>query len=558
MNDAELLQRYSGSQCDAAFTELVNRYVDLVYCSALRQLGGDTHLAEDVTQTVFIDLARKAPSLSGRTLLAGWLYTSTRYAAAKAIRSERRWHSREQEAISMQQPPFESTHEPAWEQIHPVLDSVMHELKEPERNAVLLRYFERKHLVEVGAKLGLSEDAARKRVGRALEKLRELLAKRGVTSSTTALATLLSNQAITAAPAGIAVKTAAAAIASAASGTATVFTFFKTMTITKLKAGAVSALIVVGAAAPLIIQHQSQVRLRAENQALRQANLQMAEHLEPLAAENVRLSNVVAYADKAQLAGDERSAELLRLRAEVGRLRSDAQSRAARANASGDAAIEETAKSLAARASQLKERLEQMPGMKIPELQFLTQKDWLDAVSSLQKLESDQDFRQGLKNLRSSAKANFGQKLQQALHGFVQASGGMLPTDMLQLQPYFDAPVDPGLLGRYQIMQTGQVKNLGNEYNVIAEIAPPVDEEYDTRFQFGLNGRSSSSVNQAGDILEAAATAYANFNNGSLPRDASELSPYLQKPVEAVRIQEFLSQIPPGVTNLAQFNQVHQ
>ena len=558
MNDAELLQRYSGSQCDAAFTELVNRYVDLVYCSALRQLGGDTHLAEDVTQTVFIDLARKAPSLSGRTLLAGWLYTSTRYAAAKAIRSERRWRSREQEAISMQQPPLESTHEPAWEQIHPILDSVMHELKEPERNAVLLRYFERKHLVEVGAKLGLSEDAARKRVGRALEKLRELLAKRGVTSSTTALATLLSSQAITAAPAGIAVKTAAAAIASAASGTTTVFTIFKTMTMTKLKAGAVSALIVAGAAAPLIIQHQTQVRLRAENQALRQANLQMAEHLEPLAAENLRLSNIVAYADKAQQAGDERFAELLRLRAEVGRLRSDAQLRAARANASGDATIEATARSLAARASQLKERLEQMPGMKIPELQYLTQKDWLDAVSSLQKLESDQDFRQGLKNLRSSAKANFGQKLQQALHGFLQASGGMLPTDMLQLQPYFDAPVDPGLLGRYQIMQTGQVKNLGNEYNVIAEIAPPVDEEYDTRFQFGLNGRSSSSVNQAGDILEAAATAYANFNNGSLPRDASQLSPYLQKPVEAARIQEFLSQIPPGVTNLAQFNQVHQ
>src|SRR5215510_14640338 len=103
MNDHELLQRYSESRCEGSFTELVKRYVDLVYSAALRQVGGDAHLAHDVTQSVFIDLARKAGSLSGRTVLAGWLYTSAHYAAAKVVRTEQRRRAREQEANSMRE-----------------------------------------------------------------------------------------------------------------------------------------------------------------------------------------------------------------------------------------------------------------------------------------------------------------------------------------------------------------------------------------------------------------------------------------------------------------------
>src|SRR6478609_578213 len=103
MNDAQLLQRYAETGCEAAFAELVKRYVDLVHSAALRQVGGDAHLAHDVTQSVFVDLARKARSLSGRTVLAGWLYTSTHFAAAKVVRTEQRWRTREQEANSMRE-----------------------------------------------------------------------------------------------------------------------------------------------------------------------------------------------------------------------------------------------------------------------------------------------------------------------------------------------------------------------------------------------------------------------------------------------------------------------
>ena len=166
MNDRELLQRYTESRCEASFTELVNRHVDLVYSAALRQVGGDAHLAHDVTQSVFIDLARKAGALSPKAVLAGWLYTSAHYAAAKVVRTEQRWRAREQQANSMRELSVGPTVEPGWEELRPVIDEAMHELNQGERDAVLLRFFEKRQLGKVGAKLGVSEDAARKRVDR--------------------------------------------------------------------------------------------------------------------------------------------------------------------------------------------------------------------------------------------------------------------------------------------------------------------------------------------------------------------------------------------------------
>ena len=558
MNDHELLQRYAASRCEAAFTELVKRYVDLVHSAALRQVGGDAHLAQDVTQAVFIDLARKAASLPGSAVLAGWLYTGTCYAAAKAVRSEQRWRLREQEANRMQESLSESALEPEWDQLRPALDAVMHELNEQDRDAVLFRYFEGRQLAEVGAKLGLSEDAARKRVGRAMDKLRELLAKRGVTSSATALVALLSGHAVTAAPVGMAVNIAGAALASAATGTGTGLTLLKIMTMTKLKLGIISALIVTGAAAPLILQHQTTLQLRRENQSLRQQGDQMAERLAPLAAENTRLSNLLAQTD--QSVATERSSELLRLRAEVTRLRADApeagRTSTASANNPDDASILATAQTLAARAAQLKQRLGQMPDKKIPELQFLSEKDWLDAVGN--PMETDADVREALRKLRESAKINFGSKMQQALRQFVDANAGALPTDLSQLQSYFATPVDPALLARYQLTQTGNLSDFGKDQRLIAETAPPVDDEYDSRFEFGLGGRDSHSVNKTKDALEAAATAYANANNGLLPRDPSQVVPYLQQAIDPARVQKFLAQIPTAITTLEQIKQMHR
>src|SRR5215203_5831390 len=203
MNDSELLQRYARDRCEASFGELVARYIDLVHSAALRQLNGNLTLAQDVTQTVFIDLARKAGSLSTRTVLAGWLYTSTRFAAAKIKRAEQRRQTREQEANHMQELLRDDGPEPGWEKIAPLLDEAMHALSESDRNAVLVRFFEGWPLAQVGAKLGLSEEAARKRVSRALEKLRSRLTRRGVRSSAAGLVAIFAHQAVSAAPAGL-------------------------------------------------------------------------------------------------------------------------------------------------------------------------------------------------------------------------------------------------------------------------------------------------------------------------------------------------------------------
>ena len=500
MTDSELLERFCTSRCDAAFSELVERYIDLVYSAAWRQVGGDAHLAQDVTQAVFIDLARKAPDLAGRTLLGGWLYTSTRYAAAKAVRSEKRWAKREQQANTMQQSIADSAPEPAWDQLRPVLDAAMHELNEPDRNAVLLRYFEGRPLGEIGAHLGVSEDAARKRVDRSLDKLRQLLAKQGLTSTTAALISLLSTQVVGAAPAGLAAQVAGVALASTATATGSGLTLLKIMTMTKLKLGVLTVLLVTCAAAPLLIQRQAQIKLRQENLALRRQNNRLVESLVPLAAENVRLSNSLAQAGSVQPAKEDPSKELLKLRGEVARLRADsresARMKSNSANA-GDAAIDATAQELAERASQLKQALAQRPNLGIPELQFLKQKDWLDAVSNVPQLSSDEAIREALNHLRSSAKANFGAVLQQALRAFTQLSGGMLPTDLTQLQPYMDSPVDPALLGRYQLLQTGKLTDEKEFQGLIGEIAPPVDNQFDTEFVFGLNGTMTRRFSQA-------------------------------------------------------------
>jgi RNA polymerase sigma factor (sigma-70 family) len=548
ITDSELLRRYGESRCEAAFTELVHRYIDFVYSAARRQVAGDAHLARDVTQRVFIKFAQKALSLSPDVVLSGWLYTTTRYAAAKAIRTERRWRAREEKAMELLSPQ-EPSSPPPWQELQPVLDSVMHELNERDRNAVLLRYFEGRPLAEVGTKLGLSEDAARMRLGRALEKLRQLLARRGVTSTTTAaLAGLLAQQTVSAAPAGLAVNVAGAALASVTTvGTSATIATIMTA---KIKIALVSAA-VIAVATPLALQYRSTVKLRQEVQTLRMENQQLAA----VSVENARLSNLLAEASARPPDSAEPSVELLKLRGEVARLRDDSRELArlqtAAANSGHDPSIQATLQTLAARATQLKRHLEQAPHTRIPELQLVTDKEWIDAVAK-NDLENDAHVRQALSSLRSSAKGIFGKMLQKALKQYTEANGGMLPADISQLQPYLNPPVDPSMLQRYQLVQSGNLADTSPNNPLIAEVAPPVDEDYDTRFDFRLNGSSSRSVSRSGELLQAAAEAYAGANNGLLPRAPGDLLPYLRETVDATRIQKFLAEIPPNVRTLDQ------
>jgi RNA polymerase sigma factor (sigma-70 family) len=261
-DDSTLLQGYARDRSESDFAELVRRHVNLVYSAALRQVNGDAFLAQDVTQLVFTDLARKAGKLANHRVLAGWLFTSTRFAAAKLVRGERRRQSREQEAQLMQEiSASDSTASLDWERVRPVLDDALAELGERDREAILLRYLEDRDFTQVGARLSLSDNAARMRVDRAVEKLRTLLARRGVTSTAAALALTLTNQAVMAAPASLAVTVTGTALAGvAATGTTGILTF---MSLTKLQIAIAAAVVVAGSGA-YVVQEKDNTALRAE------------------------------------------------------------------------------------------------------------------------------------------------------------------------------------------------------------------------------------------------------------------------------------------------------
>jgi RNA polymerase sigma factor (sigma-70 family) len=216
MDDNGLLRRYVEAKDAQAFATLVERHVNLVYFAALRQTHGNRAMAEDVAQEVFSDLARKAPGLRDRAVLAGWLYTSTRYAAAHARRAEGRRRTRENQAFAMQELTREDEPHADWGRLRPVIDDALQTLPETDREAVLLRFFEGRAFAEVGAALRLTEDAARKRVERALERLAGVLSNRGVTSTSAALGIVLAQQAAASAPVGLAQALTASAISGSA------------------------------------------------------------------------------------------------------------------------------------------------------------------------------------------------------------------------------------------------------------------------------------------------------------------------------------------------------
>jgi RNA polymerase sigma factor (sigma-70 family) len=249
--DNDLLTRYVREGSDEAFSLLVSRHVNLVYSVALRHVA-DAHQAEDITQVVFLLLAKKAGSLSPKTILPGWLYRTAQLTAANFVRMETRRQRREQE-VCMQS--FSSEPEPeAWAQVAPALDAAMARLGAKEREAVVLRFFENRSLKEAGGILGASEAAVQKRVERALKKLRLFFTKRGIAVSATALTCVLSANTVQAAPAGLAesVMTAVATKGAVASGSSALLmkSTLKLITWLKVKTAVVagvSAILIAGA-----------------------------------------------------------------------------------------------------------------------------------------------------------------------------------------------------------------------------------------------------------------------------------------------------------------------
>lgn len=319
-DDADLLRRYAEDGDERAFAAWVERRIAMVHAVARRKVGGDAQLAEDVTLRVFADAARAAARLSRHPAPSGWLFTSTHFAATQIVRAEQRRRAREQEAHAM----HEQNLDPAaiaWERLRPALDDLIAGLDERDREAVLLRFYEGQSWAEVGARLRLSEAAARSRVERALERLRAALARHGETATTAALGLALAGQA-GAAPAGLAAAVTGAALAGAAAtggavaATAGAWTF---MTMTKLQAGVVAVVAAAGVAAA-VHEVQAAAELRREIAALRPAPAALAAVRE----ENGRLAAQASEVEA--LRRDD--AELKRLEQEVTEVRRVTEARA--------------------------------------------------------------------------------------------------------------------------------------------------------------------------------------------------------------------------------------
>src|SRR5450432_3448762 len=233
--DMDLVQEFARHNSEAAFTELVRRHINLVYSVARRCTGNDGD-AHDVTQAVFIILARKAAGLRERTLLTGWLYETTRFAAARLLRTNARRHAREQEAY-MQSTLTEADHAAVWEKLSPHLEAAMSKLAERDRALLVLRFYENKSGPDAAALMGIREDAAHKRTARALEKLRKFFTKRGVALSGAAIASAVSANSVQAAPVALVKTISAIAVAKGAAATASTLVkgALKLMVWTKVK-----------------------------------------------------------------------------------------------------------------------------------------------------------------------------------------------------------------------------------------------------------------------------------------------------------------------------------
>jgi RNA polymerase sigma factor (sigma-70 family) len=319
LTDQQLLHDYAGCRSEAAFAELVRRHVDLVYSAALRMVR-DAHLAEDVTQSAFVALARNAGQLTDRPVLSGWLHRTAQNLAANTVRSEVRRRAREQEAATMNE--FLAAEPDAlWEHIAPYLDTALGELSEADRDAVLLRYFERKSAREMAETLGTSEDAAQKRVSRAVERLREFFSKRGVTVGASGLVVVISANAVQAAPVGLAATiSAAAAIVGTAVQTSTAIAATKAIAMTTIQKTLITATLAVVAGAGIYEARQAS-RLHDQVQALQQQQDPLVEQIAQLKSDNGSLSNRIAQANRSPSLNSDRLRELLRLRGEVGVLR---------------------------------------------------------------------------------------------------------------------------------------------------------------------------------------------------------------------------------------------
>jgi len=315
--DLELLRSYARNRSEPAFTELVRRHIDLVHSAALRMVR-DSHLAEEVTQSVFLALARDAERLADRPVLASWLHRTARNIAAQTVRTDVRRRNREQKAAAMNEILAAESGAPCpWDTMALHLDAALNELSEADRDALLLRFFERKSAREIATVLSVSDEAAQKRVTRAVERLREVFVKRGITVGAGTLAGLISANAVQSAPVALTAQVAAGAFTTAA-----LTTTAKVIAMTTLQKALVGTTLIAAIGTGIFEAHRAS-RLHEENQALKRQQTPLAAQILQLQQERNDATNQLAVVRSRLAAMPRNKTELLKLRGETTQLQQD-------------------------------------------------------------------------------------------------------------------------------------------------------------------------------------------------------------------------------------------
>lgn len=502
-SDHELLHRYAdnGPDSQRAFASLVARHINLVYSVARRHVRSP-QLAEEIAQSVFIDLARSARRLDPQTPIVAWLHLVSRRTAIDMVRRESRRRARESAAVTLADMKTPSP----WIEVEPLLDEAVESLPPPDRSAVLMRYFENKSLREVGAALGSSEDAAQKRVSRALEQLRQFFARRGVTVTAGGLATDLVARAVESAPASLGASiTTSKAITAAAESIHVI-----AMTTLQKSLVATGLALAVGGA---VFETHLLSEQRREIAALRQSNRLLTDGI----------------ADARQ-----RSPRALRAPAPM-------PAAASAAAAGADPVFFQEANALLDRMRRVQELLQQHPEWTIPEMALLSEADWFERARRA-KFDTPADVSEILRAARGLSKARFGAYLSQAAGEYLKIHDGRMPTQTRELLPYFKLPgVTEAMLDRYAVRYTGAYADVppAERGATFIEITSP-DEQRDQRIYAGPGGVRLRDFRNLADDTAHALRTYAASNAGAAPVSPNELLPFFNPPLSPARQIKFI------------------
>jgi RNA polymerase sigma factor (sigma-70 family) len=512
MSDSDLLQCYVHEGSQAAFAELVARHLDLVYSVARRHVPSAA--AEDVAQSVFVELAHHGRNIKPGTPLVAWLHVVARRAALNASRNEIRRRAREHaaaEIAAMKPSPTD------WKSVEPLLDEAVESLNPLERSAILLRYFENRSLREVGSALGTSDDAAQKRVARAVEQLRAFFLRRGLALTAAGLVTDLSAHALHTAPAslGAAISTSAALFDAAGSTAALEAT--KAITMTTVQKSFIAATFALTVGAGL---YEARVWANLDNDLthLRETNARLATELG-----HTREQRRIAARD------------LKLVESEI-----DARLATATISASpADLALETQARTWLANLDRLKQLVEQRPILRLPESSLLPDDAWIDAARSA-NFDSDEGLRRAVSNLRRRSDTAIATRLMPALRAYLQEHNDVLPDRVDQLLPWVNPPLDPALISRVAMIHTGKLSDVPTtERSNLVATKEPVDVEYDHVWRIGTTSigftlAMTQNVNQA-------QAAFARANGGRRATIAGELQPYLIWPAPEAALQKAMA-----------------